>query len=343
QGQAQIENLPLGKYALVFTQLEQRDWEVVAPAGLPWVTLEIATDASESLAGQPFEIRDHRDTLIATGQLNSQSQAQLNTLETGDYRLVFTQLEESEWAIELPEGSSPQAEQIPPASWAAITLEAEDIDRVANQPFELKDRNGTVVHSGALDAQGEAVLERLAPDRYTLVLPQLEASNWRWTAVEPPDRLPPTGDAQASSLSWAAITLEAEDIDRVANQPFELKDRNGTVVRSGALDAQGEAILSGIEPAAYTLVLPQIEASHWHWRVVAGRDSRWSAIAFETDDLARLTQQVFEVRNRDDTVVAWGQVDTDGMAYVTGLKAEEYTIVFSQQWDRNWETGMRDP
>ena len=70
-------------------------------------------------------------------------------------------------------------------------------------------------------------------------------------------------DHPAETTSWLEITLVDPDGDPVPNIAYQVLRPNGQVVRSGALDSRGYALVDGIEPGAYQVTFPALDQDGW--------------------------------------------------------------------------------
>lgn len=141
-----------------------------------------------------------------------------------------------------------------PTSFALIELLDEEGQPVANEVFELKLSNGAL-KTGKLDSHGQARLEGIAGQSYSVRFPNLDAADWT-SAPDPAASSFPAGTA--------IIELRDEDGQPVANEPYLLTFADGTT-RSGKLDAQGLARLTELpeQGQKFRLTFPNLDATDW--------------------------------------------------------------------------------
>jgi hypothetical protein len=89
---------------------------------------------------------------------------------------------------------------------------------------------------------------------------------------QPIPPIPPGGDDddEDGGDSWIRFSLKKEGTDvPIPNEPYVIRLPNGRE-RSGRLDENGSAYITGIPPGECQICFPDIDASEWHRRGTGG-------------------------------------------------------------------------
>ena len=186
QGQARLEGMVSGSYALSFPNLDAHDWELATtppPEPPPieqatdWVAFALTDEQGNPVAGERYQVRLPNGT-VREGQLDTQGQARLEGMASGSYALSFPNLDADDW--ELATTAPPELPPIEQATdWVAFALTDEQGNPVAGERYQVTLPNGTV-QQGQLDTQGQAKIEGIEAGNCLISFPDLDTNDWDW-------------------------------------------------------------------------------------------------------------------------------------------------------------------
>ncbi|MDV3349043.1 DNA circularization N-terminal domain-containing protein [Leptothoe sp. LEGE 181152] len=243
QGDATLEQLPVGTYGLSFPNLDAADWEL---------------QASETETQQPATPED-RPPLPQTP---TQPPAESRPDETSG-----------------APSSVPESSVAPPVQATAqviITLVDDAGQPMANESYVLS-QAGETVRTGTLDDQGNIRLDQLLPGAYEITFPELDQGDWQLAPTldetEPQEltrdlpRESPVDDDRAtdpSATKWLALTVLDDDNRPLTGLRYELY-QDDERVQTGVLDDQGRLRVEGLAGTVYTLSFPELDQDDWQW------------------------------------------------------------------------------
>ncbi|EKU99385.1 hypothetical protein Lepto7375DRAFT_1412 [Leptolyngbya sp. PCC 7375] len=236
QGDATLEQLPIGTYELSFPNLDAADWEL---------------QASETDAQQPETLEDRSPTPQTPTQPPTESRPE-----------------------ETP-GEPPVDPPVQATAQVTITLVDDAGQPMANAPYVLS-QAGETVSEGTLDDQGNIRLDQLMPGAYEITFPELEQGDWQLAPTpdegEPQEltrdlpRESPVDDRATapSGNKWLALTVLDDDNRPLTGLRYELYQENERV-QTGVLDDQGRLRVEGLAGTVYTLSFPELDQDDWQW------------------------------------------------------------------------------
>ena len=105
QGQARLEGMVSGSYALSFPNLDAHDWELATtppPEPPPieqatdWVAFALTDEQGNPVAGERYQVTLPNGT-VQQGQLDTQGQAKIEGIEAGNCLISFPDLDTNDW------------------------------------------------------------------------------------------------------------------------------------------------------------------------------------------------------------------------------------------------------
>ncbi|WP_270166339.1 SpaA isopeptide-forming pilin-related protein [Paenibacillus sp. SYP-B4298] len=233
-------------------------------------------DASLTLPGAVFELRDGSDQTLRSGLTTDQDgKLRVAGLKPGVYALVETAAPKhyvvSTTPVSFTIPFNPQqaveltvANKLDRGAVELTKVDTDDADRVlAGAEFKLLNAQGVEVASGlTTNAQGKLLIDELVPGRYELIETKapadyvLDATPIRFEIVR----------SQASALQVEARNtlisggFELTKIDSFDQRPlagaaFKLLDAANTEIRSSlTTNAQGKLTVTDLQPGSYKLV-----------------------------------------------------------------------------------------
>ncbi|MFG6102187.1 DNA circularization N-terminal domain-containing protein [Leptothoe sp. EHU-05/26/07-4] len=242
QGDATLEQLPVGTYGLSFPNLDAADWEL---------------QTSETEAQQP-ETPEDRPPLPQTP---TQPPAESRPDETSG-----------------APSSVPESSVAPPVQATAqviITLVDDAGQPMANATYVLS-QAGETVRTGTLDDQGNIRLDQLLPGAYEITFPELDQGDWqlaptldetepqKLTRDLPRESPVDDGATDPSATKWLALTVLDDDNRPLTGLRYELY-QDDEQVQTGVLDDQGRLRIEGLAGTVYTFSFPELDQDDWQW------------------------------------------------------------------------------
>ncbi|VDG25799.1 MSCRAMM family protein [Lactiplantibacillus mudanjiangensis] len=243
------------------------------------------TDATNGqvLVGAVYELQDSTGKVIKTGlTTNSDGTLSVSNLPLGDYQFVETK---APAGYEL--NASPLTFTIVKGQTANVTVNAKDTKEtpttgdvqltktdqatkavLAGAVYDLKDNTGKVVNSGlTTNAQGQLTVKDLAFGDYSFVETQapagyeLNATPLPFTIAKGQTAMVKVTatDAKTPVVSTTCgVTLTKQDAKTqhaLAGAVYDLKDQNGTVIKSGlTTDTNGQLTVTDLKAGQYSFV-----------------------------------------------------------------------------------------
>ncbi|NEZ62067.1 hypothetical protein D0962_04640 [Leptolyngbyaceae cyanobacterium CCMR0082] len=244
QGDATLEQLPIGTYGLSFPNLDAADWEL---------------QTSETETQQPETPEDRPPLPQTPTQWSTESRPEDTPGE--------------------PPSSTPESFVDSPVQATAqvtITLVDDAGQPMANATYVLS-QAGETVRTGTLDDQGNIHLDQLLPGAYEITFPELDQGDWQLAPTvdedEPQEltrdlpRESPVDDDRAtapSATKWLALTVLDDDNRPLTGLRYELY-QDDERVQTGVLDDQGRLRVEGLAGTVYTLSFPELDQDDWQW------------------------------------------------------------------------------
>jgi Tol biopolymer transport system component/PKD repeat protein len=211
-------------------------------------TFIIENTSPDTDASQPYEVRDHSNTLIDSGTLNVPAGGSTMVKITGVYTALTlttsgvqgatTELSIETNCDEPPVLSVTSTCQID--GTAVFTVTNTSLESAADQPYEIRDAGNTLIQSGTLTVGTNSSTDITVSNVYGLLTFSSKGMQGVTTEIsatsdcaEPPML---SGSADCALDGTATFTITNASQNTAADQPYEVRDASNTLIDSGTLN-----------------------------------------------------------------------------------------------------------
>jgi uncharacterized protein (DUF2345 family) len=353
QGQARIEGIASGDYALTFPDLDANDWGMADETGggtpeqpeqpdppdlqVSRLAIDLVDEDGRPVIGARY-IVSLPDGTVYEGALDEQGQAQIEGTIPATYTLTFPDLDAGDWGrFEEEEETTPEGpgEPEPPdeqTEWLVIELIDEDGRPAAGARYVVTLPDGTV-YEGVLNEEGQAQVKAVVVGSYTLTFPDFDAGDWDTAETEEESPLEP--EQPISQPNWLLIELVDENGRSVPDIRYTLTLPDGTI-HEGTLDEQGQAWLENLPIGDLILTFPDVDGRDLGTPPSEpARQTGWLAIELKAEDGQAVANARYALTLPDGTIYE-DTLDDQGQARIENLESGNYTLSFPDLDVNDW-------